>query len=67
MSDTTEGVREIGPSMTVNEIIAAHPNTVAVFKRLGIDSCCGGALPIAEVARKHRLNFLELLTALEGA
>ena len=67
MSDTTEGVREIGPGMTVNEIIAAHPPTVAVFKRLGIDACCGGALPIAEVARKHRLNFLELLTELEGA
>lgn len=67
MTTRAEGTPDIGPGMTVNEIIAAHPHTVAVFKRLGIDACCGGALPIAEVARKHRLNFLELLTELEGS
>jgi iron-sulfur cluster repair protein YtfE (RIC family) len=66
MSEKIEGARDIGPGMTVNEIIAEHPHTVAVFKRMGIDACCGGALPIAEVARKHRLNFLELIAELEG-
>ena len=58
---------EITADMTVNEIITQHPETVAVFQRLGIDSCCGGALPLAEVARKHRLDFIALLAELELA
>ena len=58
---------EITAEMTVNEIITEHPETVAVFSRHGIDSCCGGALPLAEVARKHRLDFIALLAELELA
>ena len=58
---------EITAEMTVNEIITLHPETVAVFKRLGIDACCGGALPLAEVARKHRFDFIALLAELELA
>ena len=49
---------EITADMTINQIIAEHPETLAVFNRLGIDSCCGGALPLAEVARKHRFDFI---------
>ena len=58
---------EITADMTINEIITQHPETVAVFDRLGIDSCCGGALPLAEVARKHRFDFIALLAELELA
>jgi regulator of cell morphogenesis and NO signaling len=58
---------EITATMTVNEIITQHPETVAVFDRHKIDSCCGGALPLAEVARKHRLDFIALLAELEQA
>ena len=63
----TNGAGEITADMTVNEIITQHPETVAVFNRLGIDSCCGGALPLAEVARKHRFDFIALLAELEQA
>jgi regulator of cell morphogenesis and NO signaling len=58
---------EITADMTVNEIITQHPETVAVFNSHRIDSCCGGALPLAEVARKHRLDFIALLAELERA
>jgi len=44
---------EIDPSWTVNDVIARHPETLAVFAELGIDACCGGAKPLAEVARRH--------------
>jgi regulator of cell morphogenesis and NO signaling len=58
---------EINAEMTINEIITLYPETVAVFNRHGIDSCCGGALPLAEVARKHRLDFIALLAELDQA
>lgn len=44
---------EIVGSMTVNEAVRAWPRAVEVFDRFGIDACCGGALPIAEAARRH--------------
>lgn len=39
-------------AMTVNEAIARHPRTVAVFNQFGIDACCGGATTIPEAARR---------------
>ena len=67
MKTTETATIDITGEMTVNTIITRHPQTVAVFKRLGIDACCGGALPIWEVARKHRIDFVALLTELEQA
>jgi iron-sulfur cluster repair protein YtfE (RIC family) len=67
MTEHTKAADEITSDMTVNEIITKYPATVGVFSRHGIDSCCGGALPLAEVARKHRLDFIALLAELEQA
>jgi len=53
--------------MTVNETIRRFPKTVAVFSAHGIDSCCGGGLPIAEAAARHRIDLARLLEALEAA
>jgi regulator of cell morphogenesis and NO signaling len=39
--------------MTVNDVILQFPATLGVFKSLGIDSCCGGSLTLAEAARRH--------------
>src|SRR5690606_32505873 len=57
----------ITPAMTVNTVMLLHPRTVAVFDRYGIDSCCGGALPIEEVARKHGLDLDALMAELDEA
>jgi iron-sulfur cluster repair protein YtfE (RIC family) len=67
MTEHIKTVDEITSEMTVNEIITKYPATVSVFSRHGIDSCCGGALPLSEVARKHRLEFIALLAELEQA
>ena len=67
MSSNAKSSAEITADMTVNEIITQHPETVAVFGKHGIDSCCGGALTLAEVARKHRIDFIALLAELELA
>jgi regulator of cell morphogenesis and NO signaling len=58
---------DITAEMTVNQVVAEHPETLAVFNRFGIDACCGGALPLAEVAKKHRFDFIALLAELERA
>ena len=67
MTDDVKSTGDITAGMTINQIIAEHPETLAVFNRLGIDSCCGGALPLDEVARKHRFDFIALLAELERA
>lgn len=40
------------PTMTVNDAVARHPRTVAIFNEFGIDACCGGAATIEEAARR---------------
>lgn len=65
MTGPRKTLAEINAGMTINEIVALYPATLEVFNRHGIDSCCGGALPLAEVARKHRLDFVALLAELE--
>ena len=56
----------IGPNQTVNEIIAGHPTTVSVFDAWGVDSCCGGHLPLAIVAEKHGFDLEKLLAELRA-
>ncbi len=53
--------------MTVNAAIERHSRTIGVFNRYGIDSCCGGALVIAEVAKRHGIDARVLRAELEQA
>lgn len=64
MSDTTI---PIDPTRSVDDTIREHPETVAVFGRHGIDSCCGGDLPVTEAARRHAVDLDELLEELRRA
>lgn len=64
VSDSSEA--DIRFDMTVNAIVRQHPATLAVFTRMGIDTCCGGALSLAEVARRHRIDFIVLLAELDA-
>ena len=63
----TKETMVITPAMTVNQVIAAHDGTVPVFHAWGIDSCCGGALPLGTVAEKHRFDLERLLADLNAA
>ena len=42
----------LDPALTVNDIIARYPSTVAVFNAFGIDACCGGAATLDDAARR---------------
>lgn len=49
---------------TLNELVARAPAALAVLHRFGLDTCCGGALPLAVAAQHHGLELAELLAAL---
>lgn len=51
-----DSVKTITAETTINEAIGERPETVAVFHRLGLDACCGGALPIRVAAERHGLD-----------
>lgn len=55
---------------TVGEIVRATPARSRVFENLGIDYCCGGKKPLAEVCRAKGLDpatVVAMLAALDGA
>jgi regulator of cell morphogenesis and NO signaling len=56
----------ISESTTVNEAIRLYPRTVEVFKRFGIDACCGGAAPIDEAAARHGVDPVALMRELQA-
>lgn len=47
---------ELDCTLTVNEVARRHPAALAVFSRFGIDTCCGGALAVADAAREHGID-----------
>jgi iron-sulfur cluster repair protein YtfE (RIC family) len=52
---------------TINDMIREHPESVAVFHRLGLDACCGGSLPIRVAAARHGLDPDQVLALLHEA
>jgi iron-sulfur cluster repair protein YtfE (RIC family) len=58
---------QINKASIVDELTARYPDTIAVFNRFGIDSCCGGGVPIADAARRDGADFDALLAALRAA
>ncbi len=58
---------KITPEMSINEIIRKYPNTMGVFNRFNVDSCCGGARSLKSVAEEDKVNLQELIDALKNA
>lgn len=42
---------DLRPGMTVNELLREESRAAAVLNRLGIDTCCGGSMTLAEASR----------------
>lgn len=59
--------KEISGSTLINQVVLAHPETLSVFHRHGMDSCCGGALPLETVAQVHEVDLGRLLSELQEA
>lgn len=55
------------PAMTLNEITARYPATIAVFNDFGMDVCCGGDVPLAEAAERDGVDLGALTAVLKLA
>jgi len=51
---------------TLNAIVAHYPQTLPVLQRFGLDTCCGGALPLHTAAQHHGLDLAEVVAALRA-
>jgi iron-sulfur cluster repair protein YtfE (RIC family) len=63
---TTMELRPVATTDTINAIVARYPAALPVLQRFGLDTCCGGALPLATAAAHHGLNVQVVLEALEA-
>lgn len=58
-------LKAVTSSETINELVARAPQVLPVLQRYGIDTCCGGALPLSTVAERHELDLVALVAALQ--
>lgn len=52
-------------SASVNDLLRRAPAAAAVFNSFGVDTCCGGALPLDRAAEQAGVPLADLLAALE--
>jgi len=52
---------------TVDDLMAQHPATMAVFNSFGVDSCCGAQRTVHEAARADLVDEAALIDALARA
>ena len=60
----TESSTLFDTSETINAIVARYPAAVKVLAAFGLDTCCGGALPLHVAAAQHGLDSHEVADAL---
>jgi len=56
--------QQLDLSLTINDIVARYPGTIATFNRFGMDTCCGGAVTVEEAARRDGIDAAEVIAAL---
>lgn len=49
-------IQSLDLSLTINELVLRHPETVEVFNRFGLDTCCGGGVTAADAARRDGVD-----------
>ena len=57
----------ISKDMTINNIIKEYPQSIAVFNKFRIDSCCGGGQSVEKTATADGVDIEDLLQALNEA
>jgi iron-sulfur cluster repair protein YtfE (RIC family) len=62
--DTTDTI--IDACASLNAIVARYPRTLPVMQRFGLDTCCGGSLPLGTAAAHHKIDLGQLLAALRA-
>ncbi len=57
---------QIDPSQAIGQIAVSLPGATAIFRRLKLDFCCGGQIPLAEAVAAKGLNLDEVVKALSA-
>jgi len=57
----------ITPDMSLNDVIRKYPTTIGVFNRFNIDSCCGGARSLRDMAAQDKVDIGVFIQALKEA
>jgi regulator of cell morphogenesis and NO signaling len=65
--NTETATVSIGADDPLNAIVARYPDTLPTMQRFGLDTCCGGALPLRTAAEHHGLDLAALIAALRLA
>jgi regulator of cell morphogenesis and NO signaling len=56
----------IDQELKVAEVVSENIQTAHIFKKYGIDFCCGGGISIAKACDKKKVNINELLSELKS-
>jgi regulator of cell morphogenesis and NO signaling len=67
MKQGTEHAHRFDPALTINDIVARHPESIPVFNRFGMDTCCGGGVSVDEAARRDGVDAAAVFAALDEA
>ncbi|NJN17094.1 MAG: DUF542 domain-containing protein [Oscillochloris sp.] len=57
----------IDATETLNDLVARMPEALPVLQQFGLDTCCGGSLPLEVAAQHHNLDVGDILAALVAA
>jgi regulator of cell morphogenesis and NO signaling len=57
----------LDPNNTVGQLVVERPGRSRILEQLGIDYCCGGRKPIAQVCREKGLSLPDVLQKIESA
>ncbi len=57
----------ITEDMTLNDVIRKYPTTIGVFNRYNVDSCCGGARTIRDMAAQDKVDVKVFIESLREA
>lgn len=64
MPETQDAITK---DMVINDVVRKYPQTMPVFARYNVDSCCGGGFSIEATATKDGVDVEALLRALNEA
>jgi regulator of cell morphogenesis and NO signaling len=57
----------VDPTLTIDDVMARYPRSMAVFNEFGIDTCCGAGSTVRDAAERDGADLTRLLAALELA
>ena len=58
--------REIDATLSINDIVRRYPASLPILTARGIDTCCGGDLPLSFAAADANLDLSALLDEMKA-